>query len=924
MHLTKLLIFSGLWVAATCLKAAEPPADCEDAGVDCTTRGSQPLAPEPPTPAAASPVPAGPTSSPALATDQPSRDPDATAGVGSAPSSNDAQPDAPAEVPPAPRMLDDPAALPVERASPYLMTTPLLSSPTPPPEFEPEPGVEPLWVLPPELIPPPGSVEYPSPYVVSYPSRERGYLDTPETISQIGRRPEDPLTEAREARLHRGLDWPYCGPVPGGVAATETPAPPAPSTPIDIDAAGVTYLQREEVLQLDGGITLDRGSQRIEADAIRYHEPSGDVTTSGITYLEYPGLRVIGSGARFNLKRNDGHIDDALYRFSGRVNLRGHAEAADLVSPTVTRYRDITYTTCRPGNNAWSLRARDLELDQDSGLGTARHARVRIRGIPVLYSPYLRWPIDDRRRSGFLIPTFGTSDETGFDLTIPYYLNLAPNLDATLYPRLMSKRGLMLGGELRYLTESDSGTIQGEILPYDAERDNGGVRGAVRIDQEGLFRGRWATRVDFSAVSDDEYLQDFGTNLDITSQRRLRQLGQVRYGAREWSLLAGVQAYQNVDPNQPPQSDPYERLPQLLFTLRPRDLAPRLPVRIEAALDAQYDYFAHDYKVHGSRLTLQPRVSVPLRRSWGHLIPSAKIHLAQYALEGDTADRPDDPSHGIPTFDVDGRLIFERESGWLGERALQTLEPRLYYLYTPFVDQSETPVFDSSELTFNFSNLFRSNRFTGGDRIGDANQLTLALTSRTLRRSTGEELFRLSLGQIRYFSDRRVQIAGPEETTTSSPYAAELGARLFDHWSGRASVQWDPEATEEQWGKRTLQLQYRHPDRRLLNLAYRFDEGTNPSNRYEDTDLSFRLPLGDNVEMVGRWLYSIENGETMDAFAGFEFGQCCWRLRVLGRHFKNRPDANAGTSVMVQVELAGLGALGNPITSFLEQEIYDY
>ena len=922
MHLPKLLIFSGLWAFAVCLQAAESAAGCEDNDTDCSAERSRSASHAPSTPPAASPTPADAKPPALLEADAPRTD----TATGVEPSAGSSGPTfgSPAEVPPAPRMLDDPTALPIEPASPYLMTTPLLSSPASTLEYEPEPGVEPLWVLPPELIPEPGSVEYPSPYAVTYPSRERGYLDTPDTISNVGRRPDDALTEAREARLHRGLDWPYCGPAPAGVAGTETPAPPSPSTPVDIDAAGVTYLRREDVLQLDGGIKLDRGSQRIEADAIRYHQPSGDITTAGVTYLEYPGLRIIGSSARFNLKRNDGHIEDASYRFSGRVNLRGHAETADLLSPTLTRYGDITYTTCRPGNNAWSLRARDLELDQDTGLGTAHHARVRIRGVPVLYTPYLRWPIDDRRRSGFLIPTFGTSDETGYDLTVPYYLNLAPNLDATLYPRLMTKRGLMLGGELRYLTKSDSGTIQAEILPYDAERDDGGMRGAVHIEQEGIFQGQWSTRVDFSAVSDDEYLQDFGSNLDITSQRRLDQDGQVRYYGQGWDLLTRVQAFQNVDPEQSPQSYPYERLPQLLFTLRPRDLAPKLPVRIEAAVDAEYDYFAHDYKVHGSRMTLRPRVSIPLIRSWGHLIPSARIHLAQYTLEDDTGEPPEDPSHGIPSLDLDGRLIFERESSWLGERTLQTLEPRLYYLYTPYVDQSETPVFDSSELTFNFANLFRSNRFTGADRIGDANQLTLALTSRTLERSTGEELFRLSLGQIRYFSNRRVQIAGPEETTTSSPYAAEVGARLFDHWSGRASVQWDPEATEEQWGKRTLQLQYRHPDRRLLNLAYRFDEGTNPSNRYEDTDLSFRLPVGDNVEMVGRWLYSIENGETMDAVAGIEFGQCCWRLRVLGRHFKNRPDAAAGTSVMVQVELAGLGAIGNPITSFLEQEIYDY
>jgi LPS-assembly protein len=241
------------------------------------------------------------------------------------------------------------------------------------------------------------------------------------------------------------------------------------------------------------------------------------------------------------------------------------------------------------------------------------------------------------------------------------------------------------------------------------------------------------------------------------------------------------------------------------------------------------------------------------------------------------------------------------------------------------MDQSDAPVFDSSELTFSFSNLFRSNRFTGRDRIGDANQLSAALTSRVIRASTGEELFRLSVGQVFYFADRRVQISGPEQTERTSPYAGELVAQLLKNWNARASFEWDPQQEETPWGRRIIQLEYRSPDRlRLLNLAYRFDQGTNPTNRYEDTDMSFRLPLGDRVELVGRWLYSIQENQTMEAFAGIEFGQCCWKVRVLGRHFKNQPDSPGSNSVMLQLELAGLGALGSPVNRFLEEEIYGY
>ena len=341
-------------------------------------------------------------------------------------------------------------------------------------------------------------------------------------------------------------------------------------------------------------------------------------------------------------------------------------------------------------------------------------------------------------------------------------------------------------------------------------------------------------------------------------------------------------------------------------------------------MDAEYDYFDHHHKVHGQRMSMLPSLSWPLRRSYGHIIPGARVHLTNYALTDQTEDLPTDPNHVIPSFDLDGKLIFERDLSWLGTPSLQTLEPRLYYLYTPYVDQDDTPVFDSSELTFSFSNLFRGNRFTGRDRIGDANQMTAALTSRTLRADNGDELFRLSLGQIFYFADRQVQIAGPQETTERSPYTGELAANLFEHWYGRASFEWDPNLDDEQLQRRTLQLEYRDPNARLLTLAYRADDSVAEANRYENTDLSFRLPVGQHVEVVGRWLSSLLHDETMDAFAGVEFGKCCWRVRLLGRHLKRSTEDAASTSVMLQVELAGLGAIGNPIGKFLEEEIYGY
>lgn len=725
----------------------------------------------------------------------------------------------------------------------------------------------------------------------------------------------------REQLLHDGLDWEFCGPRPARFGPAAQVPPLAPDTPVEVDTGALAYDKDTGILVLSGGVDVRRAQERVVSERVTYDRNTGDIETETETLLERPGLRMIGDRALLNLETNQGQMHNVSYRFSESANLRGTADLAELLSPSQTRYNGLVYSTCPPGSNAWSIKASKLKLDQDEGIGVARDARLRIKGVPVAYTPYLRFPIDDRRRSGFLIPTIGSSEESGFELVVPYYWNIAPNLDATLSPHFLSERGLLMGTEVRYMTRQDRGRIEAEFIPNDAKYDGDSPRWAVNLEEQGTWLGRFRTLLEYSAVSDDEYLEDFGNGLDITSTRRLLQRGVVTYAGPGWSLLTALEGYQTVDPDLRPDQRPYGRLPQLLFNLSPVEIGAGL----RASVNAEYDYFDHNHIVYGQRLSIQPSLSLPMQRSYGHLIPRISLNASGYDLSNTAPGQPTSPSHGIPTVEVDGKLIFEREASWFGEAALQTLEPRLYYLYTPYEDQSATPVFDSSVLDFSFSNLFRSNRFTGRDRIGDANQVTTALTSRFLDASTGEEMLRLSVGRILYFADRLVQIDRPPETSSESPVAGEISARLFDHWRGRASFEWDPDEDEDQWGRRTLQLQYSEEEaRRLVNLAYRFDRGTNIANRYETTDLSFQMPVSNRVNLVGRWLYSLETEETSDAFAGIEFGQCCWKVRVLGRHFKNSAESAATTSVMLQIELAGLGAFGSSVDSFLQREVYDY
>ena len=745
---------------------------------------------------------------------------------------------------------------------------------------------------------------------------------TPAADAALGRLPM--MDDRRDDnRLYQDLPWDFCGPrigltgIGGGVVKPSADS----GVPVDVDADRAIYDRRRDLITLKGGVEFVQGDQRLTADRSTYERGTGAVEAAGDVYVEYPGARLTADSAHYNIQTKEGTLEGVNYRLAGNANLRGSARQAELLADNKTHYRDVIYTTCPPGRSDWSLRASELLLDHNDGMGTAYNARIRLAGVPVVYTPYLRFPIDDRRRSGLLIPTFGSSDSTGTDITIPYYWNIAPQMDATFYPRYMSTRGLMLGGEFRHLSAFQELTIDGELLPNDSKDEEGGARWATRLEQTGRLGSRWTSRVDYNAVSDDRYLPDFGNRLDVTSVRNLPQRGDLAYFGDGYRVLAWLQDFQTVDPTLPARSTPYAQLPHVEFHLQP----PRGERMLDYDFEGRYDYFNHDAKVHGSRVVALPSLRLPLRRSYGYLIPRGRFYYVGYDLTDTDEGVSPRQSHLIPSLDVDGKLIFERDMDWFGNAALQTLEPRLYYVLTPYTNQTETPLFDTTALDFSFASLFRPNRFTGYDRIGDENRLTLGLTSRTLGKQDGRELFRASLGQVYYFQNRQVQLTGEglDESQTSS-VAGELAASLDQDWTARASLQWNPDASENPWEKRVFQLRYAPGKQRILNLAYRYNLGPTEAQRYEDTDLSFRLPVTPQVQLVGRWLYSLLNAETVDAFAGIEFGRCCWRLRVLGRHLKTSASDTGNTSIMLQLELAGLGALGNTIDKLLEQGIYGY
>jgi len=721
--------------------------------------------------------------------------------------------------------------------------------------------------------------------------------------------------------LHEGLSWEYCGLRPVRLGPAAQPPPPTAEDWLFLSADAFDYDQEHDLLLLRGNVRGAHNNRFVAADEVSYDYNTSDLEAKGNIFLTDPWVRLIADEALMNLESDQANLSNIHYRFTGKLNARGSADQAELVDPTLTRYRNIVYSTCRPRQRAWFLDAAELELDQAKGWGVARHAKLRVRGLPIFYSPYLSFPIDNRRKSGFLVPTFGNSKHNGLNITVPYYWNIAPHMDATFSMHHMTKRGPMLETEFRYLSPHQRVRLSGELLSQDNQRDSQDTRWTLRIEQAGSLGRRWATALDYRTVSDDQYFEDFGAQLEQTSVRHLERRGDLRYSGDGWYLFTRLQEFQTLDETLGPASKPYARLPQVILEINPRN---RFGPGVELGVSGEYDYFHHDTITHGHRVALQPFVRWPLRRRYGHLIPQLNLHLAGYDLENRQPDREARPSYAIPSFNLDAELVFERTVKWFGQESLQTLEPRAFYLHTPFMEQADIPVFDTAKQNFSYGNLFRPNRFAGWDRVGDANQVTLGLTSRTLARDSGQELLRASIGQILYARDRDVQLSGPPEEASSSPIAGLLSARLLRNLTGRASFEYDPDQGTDRLRKQTLALHYQTPDNQLLNLTYRFALDNDEEKLYENTDLSFSLPVNRRFQLVGRWYYSLLDSKTVEAFAGLEYSQCCWRVRLLGHHLKNEPGSAGTNSVMLQVELAGLGSIGQRVDKFFERDIHGY
>ena len=730
---------------------------------------------------------------------------------------------------------------------------------------------------------------------------------TTDSVSQD--RTRAPATQTAGPSAPEDERWKLCPPVPA-LAPAVTPRTGDESL---INLYGDTAESfDQQVYTLRGNAVVQYGQQRLAADAITYNLKEGAIDAQGDLRYAGPGLFANGDHGVYYPDEKKGTLYQVDYSLPERHG-RGQAEVVHILDPSHEQLDQASYTTCAPGNTDWLISARQMDIDREDGTGTAHHAWMSLKNVPVLYTPYISFPIDGRRRSGFLIPKAGVSQETGLDVSVPYYWNIAPNYDATLIPRVMSDRGVMLATEFRFLQRRNNGILRAEYLPSDKQYDNKS-RSLVSFNDNGNPLPHLTTSINASNVSDKDYFQDLGNTLVESSQSFLKREAKATYHGNRWTLDTRVLNFQTVDPSVAVNDRPYTELPQVRFSAAP---AQRL-LGLQFNVDSEVTQFDKDKSVTGTRVDMLPQLSLPIERAAWYIKPSAGVRHTIYQLNDQPAGDPQNPHRTTAVADIDAGMYIDRNFQWGGTDYMQTLEPRLYYLYVPYKKQDDIPVFDTGNYDFNFWQLFQENRFSGPDRMGDANQLTVALTTRVLDPESGVQRLRASLGQLVYFRDLKVTLPNePVITDNTSDLIGEFGVTISREWNLATELQWDPSATQTDRGD--VLLQYHADKRQLVNLSYRYRRAT-----LNQTDVSFIWPMGNAWHVIGRWNYSLDDSTTLDTLAGFGYESCCWALQLVGRSYVNGTNGDRTNGVYVQVEFKGLTSTGRQVDNLLERGILGY
>ena len=703
-------------------------------------------------------------------------------------------------------------------------------------------------------------------------------------------------------------------------------------------------------MNYQGNVALTRGDQFLGADNLKYDQEKDTYVAEGHVRYQDAGLRVIADSAKGDQNADSHQIDNVRYQLISRRG-NGGADRINLKGPEGELLHS-TYSTCDPEDRRWELRSRRIDVNTDKGWGVARGATIRIGKIPVMYVPWMKFPIDDRRHTGLLYPAIGQSGRNGFDYKQPIYLNLAPNYDATITPRIMTNRGFQLGGEFRYLYEGGRGIFKGEWMQSDdllkdraKEPDYvpGNPNNPDPDDSRGVFgfagvhslNRNWQAQANLTWISDARYTEDFSNALYGLSATSITSTAGL-YGAGEyWSAGIMADSWQLSDYTSSELTLPYNRLPRIYANWE-KPLSRWLSVGV----NAEAVHFQHNERPGGDRLDIKPFVSMPLQGAAWYITPTLAWRHTEYRLEGDLREHaafaysvePDQvtpamlatfndasPSRSLPIASLDAGLYFDRETEIKDSPYLHTLEPRLFYLNAPYREQDGIPLFDTRPFSFSWGQLFRDNRYSGPDRQTDANQLTLALSTRFLRQSDGFERLSASIGQIIYFDDSRVTTTPNEVPVqqSKSAWVADATYAPTDRWTIGASYQWDPKIRRE--NLISTRARYLIGDDGVVNLSYR-----KRRDLLEEADFSFLYPVTPSWSVVGRYYRSLETDSLLEGIAGVQWDSCCLAVRAVVRRYVRNREGDMNNSFQVEFILKGLGSAGQDTERTLRRGILGY
>lgn len=658
---------------------------------------------------------------------------------------------------------------------------------------------------------------------------------------------------------------------------------------------------------LSGAVHVSQNGRQFSSRQLQYSHHKQQLLFNRPFLFREPGFIISSGSGAFNLSEGSGYFNNNLFTLPDRAS-HGSARHIDVTKNGTVNLSNARYTTCSPGDNAWVLEAQHLHLNRKTGLGTAYNALLRIGGIPVMYLPYLRFPIDGRRRTGFLFPTIGEGTTTGFDVRLPVYFNLGPNYDDTFTPRFMSRRGLQLNNQFRYLLSNDRGSLEYQYLYRDEVTHE--ERSFIHFQNEGLITHRLGLDINFAQVSDINYFSDFGgyyydNSLAYSTIPYLPRGATLTYhGNGPYTVRITAESYQPLTLLTNPNDQPYKLLPDINFT----GLTANSIDHVRAGIDVDATNFERKNSIQGQRFYLDPYLRWGIDRTDWFASSRLDGTYTDYALSGPLNGLSSNPHRLLPEFSIGGGLRFERVTGG---GMLQSLEPRIFYLFVPYTDQSDLPVFDTGLPDFNFPALFARNLYTGIDRISNANQLTTVLTTRLINPRNGMQRLTASFGQIYRFSAPKVGLPGVNlPSAGTSDFVANIDYLLSRQWDLRAAAQWSP--TGNRFTRGAMAVHYLGPRNLRVDLAYHYQRGL-----YDQADIGFIAPIVNRWRFAGRLIYSLKNHSSFASFAGIEYDTCCWAMKAGFSRYITSASGKFSNGVLLQFTLKGLSSLGRGWASLL-------